>query len=92
MHDVLVPGMTIKLAPPFGSFTQDTSQSAVLISAGIGITAMKALKQGLGNQVKHFCMWTRRFQMFLFWNFLNPPIPAKTRFIIRPKAAQTSPL
>ena len=54
MHDVLVPGMTIKLAPPFGSFTQDTSQSAVLISAGIGITAMKALKQGLGNQVKHF--------------------------------------
>ncbi len=54
MHDVLVPGMTIKLAPPFGSFIPDVSQSAVLISAGIGITAMKAFKQGLGNQVKQF--------------------------------------
>jgi ferredoxin-NADP reductase len=54
MHDVLVPGMTIELAPPFGSFIPDVSQTAVLISAGIGITAMKAFKQGLGDRVKHF--------------------------------------
>jgi nitric oxide dioxygenase len=51
MHDTLVIGDTVQLAPPFGPFNADKTKTAVLISAGIGMTTMKAFQQSLGSQV-----------------------------------------
>ncbi|CAE7402043.1 hmp [Symbiodinium microadriaticum] len=49
MHDVLTVGGVVQLSPPFGPFTlrQDSSRPAVLISAGIGRTPMKAFLDSL---------------------------------------------
>ncbi len=77
MHDVLVPGMRVKLAPPFGSFVPDVTQSAVLISAGIGITAMKAFKQCLGDQVKHFLHVDKAPSNVPFLDFFESANPGK---------------
>ena len=80
MHDVLVPGMSIKLAPPFGCFVPDVSQSAVLISAGIGITAMKAFKQGLGDQVKQFLHVDKAPSKIPFMDFFESTNSGKNTF------------
>lgn len=43
MHDKMAIGDTIKLSPPFGSFAiQEGGKPVVLLSAGIGMTPMKA--------------------------------------------------
>ena len=47
MHDNLMQGDVVMLAPPFGMFTPKPDKKAVLISAGIGITPMIAM-------IKHF--------------------------------------
>jgi nitric oxide dioxygenase len=47
MHDNLVEGDVVMLAPPFGVFTPKEGKKAVLISAGIGVTPMIAM-------IKHF--------------------------------------
>jgi nitric oxide dioxygenase len=47
MHDNLMEGDAVMLAPPFGMFTPKPGKKVVLISAGIGITPMIAM-------IKHF--------------------------------------
>ena len=49
MHDVLTVGHVVQLSPPSGPFslTQHTNRPAVLISAGIGRTPMKAFLDAL---------------------------------------------
>lgn len=42
MHDKMAVGDTIKLSPPFGSFACQEGKPVVLLSAGIGMTPMKA--------------------------------------------------
>lgn len=45
MMHTLKEGDKVNLGPPFGVFTMDESKPAVLISAGIGITPMKAFAE-----------------------------------------------
>jgi len=59
MHEKLRVGSTIKLLAPFGVFTLGDSpdagpgtQSAVLMSAGIGVTPMVNFHRALGDKVK----------------------------------------
>lgn len=54
VHDHLKVGDVVKLAAPIGVFTADpdTIDTAVLVSAGIGITPMVNLKKCLGDKVK----------------------------------------
>jgi len=56
LHQKLKVGDTVKLAAPFGVFTLppnvDDIQSAVLISAGIGITPMINFRRALGSKTK----------------------------------------
>lgn len=49
LHELPV-GQTVQLSPPFGAFTPGTG-SAVLVSAGIGITPMVALQRSLDVQL-----------------------------------------
>ena len=58
MHDTLVTGDVVRLSPPFGPFTlapatsvfEADSNKAVLVSAGIGRTPMKAFLDALVGQ------------------------------------------
>lgn len=53
IHQHLKVGDTVKLAAPFGVFTLDEDvQSAVLMSAGIGITPMLNFKRTLGSKFR----------------------------------------
>eukprot|EP00934_Nitzschia_sp_Nitz4_P003742 Nitzschia sp. Nitz4//scaffold49_size126201//118729//120006//NITZ4_003663-RA/size126201-processed-gene-0.103-mRNA-1//-1//CDS//3329553212//3732//frame0 len=53
VHENLKVGDTVKLAAPLGVFTAAPSvESAVLVSAGIGVTPMVNLKKALGDKVK----------------------------------------
>merc|ERR1712232_1322282 len=54
IHDKLKVGDVVKLAAPYGVFTADPNEveSAVLISAGIGVTPMVNLQRQLGKKVK----------------------------------------
>lgn len=54
IHEKLKVGDVVKLAAPFGVFTVEEKEvkSAVLISAGIGITPMINIKRTLGDKVK----------------------------------------
>jgi ferredoxin-NADP reductase/predicted pyridoxine 5'-phosphate oxidase superfamily flavin-nucleotide-binding protein len=58
LHDSLPPGATIELMGPGGDFVfeQGTQRPAVLLSAGIGITPMIAMLNGLlvnGSRTRH---------------------------------------
>lgn len=53
LHEKLSVGDTVKLAPPYGVFTLDADiPSAVLMSAGIGVTPMINFSRALGDKVK----------------------------------------
>jgi len=54
IHEKLKVGDVVKLAAPVGVFTVDEKEvkSAVLVSAGIGITPMINMKRTLGKKVK----------------------------------------
>merc|ERR1712060_81319 len=52
MHEQLKVGDAVKLMPPYGVFTPDeTFESAVLMSAGIGVTPMVNFSRALGDKV-----------------------------------------
>eukprot|EP00931_Biecheleriopsis_adriatica_P027092 TRINITY_DN1634_c0_g1_i5.p1 TRINITY_DN1634_c0_g1~~TRINITY_DN1634_c0_g1_i5.p1 ORF type:complete len:438 (-),score=112.47 TRINITY_DN1634_c0_g1_i5:179-1492(-) len=52
-HEKLRVGSKVKLTAPFGVFTVDsTTESAVLMSAGIGVTPMVNFKRALADKVK----------------------------------------
>jgi len=53
MHEEVKVGDSVKLMPPYGVFTLDTGfDSAVLMSAGIGVTPMVNFRRALGDKVK----------------------------------------
>ncbi|EOD25800.1 putative nitric oxide dioxygenase [Emiliania huxleyi CCMP1516] len=52
MHETLKVGDTVKLTPPYGVFTlDDAAPTAVLLSAGIGVTPMINFARALGGKV-----------------------------------------
>lgn len=61
-HDHIVPGTTIRALCPRGQFTLDSSstRSAVLISAGVGITPMISMLEQLDRN-RATCGCTRKF-------------------------------
>ena len=54
IHDKLKVGDIVKLAAPYGVFTADSNvvDSAVLVSAGVGVTPMVNMYRQLGKKVK----------------------------------------
>lgn len=51
LHEKAKVGDTVKLSPPFGVFTpREADESAVLISAGIGVTPMYSFSKHFGDQ------------------------------------------
>jgi len=52
VHEKLKVGAKVELAPPYGVFTAEKEESAVLLSAGIGVTPMVNFSRALGDKVK----------------------------------------